>query len=435
MKPGKARPEQDAKDSFNPYGSIEAWRGVLADPHLSPGAKLAYNDLTYRNRSGHAFPSMKTLARDIAISERQAMRYVTELESEGYIRAEDRWDPSGRQTTNLFRFSDQCAWPPDESTRKRIKQRLPRNKRQIRIPYLSPTPTLSDMSPAGRVTNVSPGRVSDVSPPRVSDVSPLEDKKKEGKTERKQTKADTRLRIAETRDSHADVGSPPPSKPKPKQKPRERTDIQYKAVEEFLSEHLPDDTEEWPGGRADGIPQHWMTQATLDAAPYAHAGEILHFLQSKIDSGWCPPNWQAYPAVVRHEFERRDNRAQGKRWSDADLAKLRLVITRYMEGEEPPVQFEHSCELRANGATSRDVVGLLERRWKNKKYRLGAKHGPGAGGGQRSAWNWFLKVIGNEFSETERAHLPEPPARAKRDESMHASGLGEEQFEKMSNAF
>ncbi len=62
MKPGKARPEQDAKDSFNPYGSIEAWRGVLADPHLSPGAKLAYNDLTYRNRSGHAFPSMKTLA-------------------------------------------------------------------------------------------------------------------------------------------------------------------------------------------------------------------------------------------------------------------------------------------------------------------------------------------------------------------------------------
>ena len=143
---------------YSPYGNIDAWRGVLADPKLAPGAKLAYNDLTYRNRSGQAFPSMKTLARDIGVSERQAMRYVTELESEGYIRAEDRWEPSGRQTTNLFRFSDQCAWPPDETMRNIQQSRCFKKPRKPgRVSNSLPTPGM---------TNVSPRRVSDPSPSR-----------------------------------------------------------------------------------------------------------------------------------------------------------------------------------------------------------------------------------------------------------------------------
>jgi hypothetical protein len=117
----------------------------------------------------------------------------------------------------------------------------------------------------------------------------------------------------------------------------------------------------------------------------------------------CWRGTEGCPAVVRHEFERRQNRGQGKRWSDSDLATLRAGLKKYMAGDEPPERFEHSCELRANGATAREVFDLIERRWRNKKYRPGGQYGP-------RGWNWFLKVIGNEFSATERSHLPEQPA-------------------------
>ena len=106
-----------------------------------------------------------------------------------------------------------------------------------------------------------------------------------------------------------------------------------------------------------------------------------YVLRTKIDSGWNPPNWKSYPAVVRHKFERRQNRARGKRWSDSDLATLRAGLKKYMEGDEPPERFEHSCELRANGATAREVFDLIERRWRNKKYWPGGQHGP-------RGWNW-----------------------------------------------
>jgi Helix-turn-helix domain len=404
-------------EKFNPY---KLFKGIFVPEHicryrgLSLGAKMTYGRLCrYAGEDGAVYPSIPTVARELGISETQARGYLRELENQKFIgvdRKHRHYSAKGTGGSYSYSFLWHAAFNGDLGEKRKAPP-----VRYGGVPL--------------RKTEPLPLRLTEPVTPSVNRTQ-RESALKRVRV-RESLKADTSLPIAEKRDSHAVVSLASASKPKP----RERTDAEFEVVEEFLGDHLPEDIEEWPGGRSDGCPQHWMAQAILDAAPNYHAGEILHFLESKIDSGWCAANWKAYPAVVRHEFERRDSRAQGIRWSESDLATVRTVITRYMEGEEPPLQFEHSCELRANGATQLDVVGLLERRWKNKEYRLGAKHGPGAVGGQRSRWNWFLKVIGNEFSETERAHLPEPPARAKRDESMHASGLGKEQFETMSDAF
>jgi hypothetical protein len=170
------------------------------------------------------------------------------------------------------------------------------------------------------------------------------------------------------------------------------------AVEDFLAEHEPDDTEDHGNGE-------WAAEATLNAGMGAEAEDVLSFLEALVETGWTAPNYRAFPAVVHHEFVRRRNRANGTCWSTEKLAMLRAALKHWMEGEEPPARFEESCELRANGATARQVFDLLNRRWSDAKYRPGGKHAP-------RKWSWFLKVIGNEFSVTERGHLPEQPASA-----------------------
>jgi hypothetical protein len=171
------------------------------------------------------------------------------------------------------------------------------------------------------------------------------------------------------------------------------------AVQNFIEDHEPEDTDDHGKGE-------WAAEATLNAGLGASAEDVVSFLGVLVESGWNAPNYRAFPAVVHHEFERRHNRALGKRWSESDLARLRVGLKQYMEGDEPPARFEDSCELRANGATAREVFDLLERKWANPKYRPGKRQGP-------RTWNWFLKVIGNEFNAAERGHLPEQPAAAR----------------------
>ncbi len=100
-----------------------------------------------------------------------------------------------------------------------------------------------------------------------------------------------------------------------------------------------------------------------------------------------------------------------------DFMKLRAALIAYM-GEIPPPGFEDSCLLRARGATAADIVDLLNRRWRTKKHRPGARCGP-------RSWNWFLTVIANEFSPAERAHLPEatPNNRQRVSEQELARGI------------
>jgi hypothetical protein len=175
-------------------------------------------------------------------------------------------------------------------------------------------------------------------------------------------------------------------------------DDELEAVQDFIYEHEPDDTDDHGQGE-------WVAEATLNAGMGAEAAEVLAFLGSLVESGWTAPNYRAFPAVVHHEFERRRNKAAGARWSIEHLAMLRAALKKWMEGDEPPERFEESCELRANGATAQQVFHLLNRRWADPKYRPCGKHAP-------RKWSWFLKVIGAEFSELERCHIPEQPAAA-----------------------
>jgi hypothetical protein len=98
-----------------------------------------------------------------------------------------------------------------------------------------------------------------------------------------------------------------------------------------------------------------------------------------------------------------------------DLLRLRAALIAYM-GDVPPAGFEDSCLLRARGATVDDIVDLINRRWKAKKHRPGARCGP-------RSWNWFLTVIANEFSPAERARSPEAVASPHPDHRISAECL------------
>jgi hypothetical protein len=89
----------------------------------------------------------------------------------------------------------------------------------------------------------------------------------------------------------------------------------------------------------------------------------------------------------------------------AELERLRAFLFAYFDCDEPPPRFEQSCVLRARGASVAQIIEFLQRLWAKKKYRPGGSKGP-------HEWNWFLTVIGNEFSAIERGRWPEPIAPA-----------------------
>src|SRR4051794_10334976 len=73
-------------------------------PGLSPSAKLCFARLArFAGQNGLCYPSVSTLAKEIAISDRQVLRCLAELEKQGFIR---RLPRQGR--SNYFQF----LWHP-----------------------------------------------------------------------------------------------------------------------------------------------------------------------------------------------------------------------------------------------------------------------------------------------------------------------------------
>ncbi len=102
MKPG---------EPFNPF---RLFNGLFVPEALaqfsgvSPGAKLAYGRLArYAGQNGKCFPATDALGAELGVSERQARRYVMELDKAGFIRRNARFHGSG-QTSNEFEF----LWHP-----------------------------------------------------------------------------------------------------------------------------------------------------------------------------------------------------------------------------------------------------------------------------------------------------------------------------------
>src|SRR5262249_5898057 len=94
-------------EPFNPYGlftGIFIPEALARSPIISAGAKLAYGRLVrYGGSDGECYPAMATLAAEIGVGERQAQRYVKELEREGLLRRRTRFS-GGAQTSNAFEF-------------------------------------------------------------------------------------------------------------------------------------------------------------------------------------------------------------------------------------------------------------------------------------------------------------------------------------------
>jgi hypothetical protein len=102
MKPG---------DPFNPYrlfNGLFVPEALAQFSDVSPGAKLAYGRLArYAGQNGKCFPATDTLGAELGVSERQARRYVMELEKAGFIRRNPRFHGLG-QASNEFEF----LWHP-----------------------------------------------------------------------------------------------------------------------------------------------------------------------------------------------------------------------------------------------------------------------------------------------------------------------------------
>lgn len=100
--------QHKAGSAFNPYKQFEGFN-VIPDcisslPTISPLAKLVYGHLVRRaGKNGMAFPSVESIGKHFAVSERQARRAVSELRNENLIRTVRRVNEHG-QTTNLYQF-------------------------------------------------------------------------------------------------------------------------------------------------------------------------------------------------------------------------------------------------------------------------------------------------------------------------------------------
>ena len=94
-------------DRFNPYQMFTGLfipEGLARSGSISAGAKLAWGRLgRYAGADGKCYPAMKTLGAEIGVGERQAQRYVAELERVQLIRRVSRFAAQA-QTSNAFEF-------------------------------------------------------------------------------------------------------------------------------------------------------------------------------------------------------------------------------------------------------------------------------------------------------------------------------------------
>jgi hypothetical protein len=96
---------------FNPFRlftGIFIPEALVRSNLVSPGAKMAYGRLArYAGQDGRCFPAVSALAQEIGVGDRQAQKYLAELEKTKLIRRRTRF--SGRaQTSNTIEF----LWHP-----------------------------------------------------------------------------------------------------------------------------------------------------------------------------------------------------------------------------------------------------------------------------------------------------------------------------------
>jgi DNA-binding transcriptional MocR family regulator len=159
----------------------------VRNPKISAGAKLAYGRLVrYAGQDGDCHPSVKTLANEIGLGERQTQRYLGELERNGFIRSSARFRGANIRDTNGYFF----LW----------------HETFVGSMRNSATP----------VSNVTPARVSQKTPTLVPDVTPQKSHGEESPIEESQSSSNA-VRNVSASDFHfgfaiSGANSPPDSK-------------------------------------------------------------------------------------------------------------------------------------------------------------------------------------------------------------------------------
>lgn len=95
-------------EAFNPYkrfiGSFIP-NCLLRYDGLTPSEKLCYARLAqYAGENGHAYPAIKTLAKEIAIGKRQVINLLKSLEKKGFLRIVHRRGTDKVNETNVYIF-------------------------------------------------------------------------------------------------------------------------------------------------------------------------------------------------------------------------------------------------------------------------------------------------------------------------------------------
>lgn len=263
------RQSQTALRVGQPFNPFRFFTGIFIPEALvrsylvSPGAKMAYGRLArYAGQDGRCFPAVATLGEEIGVGERQAQRYIAELERANLIRRRSRF-AAGAQTSNDIEFLWHSLFQDG----------------------------VTDLRGEG-VTDRSPGGVTDVSPKE----SHFEESHHEEETSDLDYPATNRKKL----DSRLDAPSLMP------------TCKQYLQLREALARYMmsaPDDEKAYPK------PRHVVD--VMDAAGGATEDEVLRCLSYLRDERGLKPGTRSgprhfswFPTVVGDYFRQRGERQQ-----------------------------------------------------------------------------------------------------------------------------
>jgi hypothetical protein len=111
MSDGRINPIGGALEISQPFNPYKLFTGVFVPDALvrasqiSAGAKLAYGRLSrYAGADGDCHPSVKALALELGLKERQAQRHLSELQAGGLIRSFPRFKAPSVRDTNGYVF-------------------------------------------------------------------------------------------------------------------------------------------------------------------------------------------------------------------------------------------------------------------------------------------------------------------------------------------
>ena len=114
--PGKNHKLPNIGDPFNPFGMFNGiWipESLLKCSAISPSAKLLYGQLArFAGKDGRCFPSVRTLASELGMADRQVQRLIEELCTAGFLRKDAQYRLNGSQTVNTYVFLYHASLAP-----------------------------------------------------------------------------------------------------------------------------------------------------------------------------------------------------------------------------------------------------------------------------------------------------------------------------------